>query len=135
MSCTSCSKSKTFKAMMQPLWPFWKTKQLSPEGDRFQGGDATPVQQQLRNVARIAATNSAFAALLEDGTVIAWGCHSHGGDTSKVQGQLSHVQELHATSAAFAAILQDGRIVACGDAKYGGDSSNVHEYLVRRREF
>lgn len=37
------------------------------------GGDSSEVQDQLRNVQSIYATNKAFAAILADGTVVTWG--------------------------------------------------------------
>ena len=47
-------------------------------GDPESGGGSSGVQDQLRNVQRIYATASAFAALLADGTVVTWGAEEHG---------------------------------------------------------
>jgi len=37
------------------------------------GGDSSAVQDQLRNVQQVQATSAAFAAILQDGSVVAWG--------------------------------------------------------------
>ena len=76
------------------------------------GGDSSRVQDQLRNVKQISGTDSAFAAILADGTVVTWGLPNTGGDSSRVQDQLRNVQQICATWSAFAAILADG---SCGD--------------------
>ena len=57
-------------------------------GDPEFGGDSSQVQEQLRNVQHIQATNEAFAAILESGAVVTWGHAGMGGDSSQVQGQL-----------------------------------------------
>ena len=56
--------------------------------DPNEGGDSSRVQDQLRNVQQISSTNSAFAAILADGTVVTWGDPNEGGDSSRVQDQL-----------------------------------------------
>jgi len=80
-------------------------------------------------VLQIQATNVAFAAILEDGSVITWGGAADGGDSWGVRDQLRGVQKIHATASAFAAILADGSVVTWGDADYGGDSSAVRDQL------
>ena len=77
-------------------------------------------QLQLKNVEHIRATSSAFAAILQDGSVVAWGDRSAGGDSSRVQDQLKNVEHIQATSKAFAAILQDGSVIRWGDPQAGG---------------
>jgi hypothetical protein len=71
----------------------------------------------------------ALAAILSDGSVIAWGEPEHGGDCSAVQDQLKKVQQLHATDMAFAAILSTGSVVAWGDPDWGGDCTAVQDQL------
>ena len=66
---------------------------------------------------QIQATNMAFAAILADGSVIAWGNIDHGGDCSAVQDQLRNVQQIQATNTAFAAILADGSVIAWGGTR------------------
>eukprot|EP00435_Cladocopium_sp_Y103_P026695 s1488_g6.t1 len=93
------------------------------------GGDSSVVQDQFKNVQQICATDSAFAAILADGSVVAWGAPNHGGDCSAVQSQLRKVQQIQAASMAFAAILADGSVVAWGDPDSGGDCSAVQAQL------
>ena len=93
------------------------------------GGDSSAVQDQLKGVQQIQATDGAFAAILEDGSVVTWGDADCGGDSSAVQDQLKGVQQIQATSEAFAAILEDGSVVTWGNADCGGDSSAVRDQL------
>ena len=67
------------------------------------GGDSSVVQDQLRDVQQIQASNGAFAAILGDGSVVTWGNAFHGGDSSAVQDQLRDVQKIQASYMAFAA--------------------------------
>eukprot|EP00434_Breviolum_minutum_P000883 symbB.v1.2.000780.t1/scaffold42.1/size391715/9 len=114
-------------------------------GDSRSGGDSSAVEDQLKGVQHIHATWWAFAAILEDGSVVFWGDADYGGDTS-VRDQLKGVEQIRATDyafaailadgsviqatrKAFAAILEDGSIVTWGPADYGGDSSGVRDQL------
>ena len=90
--------------------------------------DRCPLTLHMSRV-QVAATGHAFAAILGDGSVVAWGDARHGGDGSAVQGQLKNVQQIQATADAFAAILDDGSVVAWGSACHGGDSSAVQGQL------
>ena len=76
----------------------------------------------------------AFAAILEDGSVVTWGSPDDGGDSSAVSDQLKNVQQVKGTNAAFAAILADGSVVTWGDPGSGGDSSEVKEKLHNVRQ-
>eukprot|EP00435_Cladocopium_sp_Y103_P068286 s76_g31.t1 len=93
------------------------------------GGDSSAVQDQLKGVQQLQATNGAFAAILADGSVVTWGNPDCGGDSSEVQDQLKRVQQVQATDYAFAAILADGSVVTWGDPYCGGDSSEVQDQL------
>ena len=94
-------------------------------GKPNRGGDSSEVQDQLKGVQQLQATERAFAAILADGSVVTWGDPLHGGDSSEVQDQLKGVQQLQATHEAFAAILADGSVVTWGKSESGGDSSAV----------
>ena len=84
--------------------------QIVAWGDFESGGCG---KLQLRNVQQVqATTNGAFAAILADGSVDAWGEPDYGGDGSAVRDQLRNVQQLQATAGAFAAILADQSVVA-----------------------
>ena len=77
----------------------------------------------------IQATWCAFAAILENGSVITWGDETFGGDSSTVQHQPKAVQQIQATATSFAAILKDGSVVTWGNPSCGGDSSAVRDQL------
>ena len=49
----------------------------------------------------------AFAAILANGSVVAWGNEECGGDNSAVQDQQQDVRNVQSTQTAFAAILED----------------------------
>ena len=55
-------------------------------GNPDHGGDCS-VEDQLRNVQQIQATDYAFAAILADGSMVAWGDPDRGGDCSAVTDQ------------------------------------------------
>ena len=101
------------------LWTFgdrvvtWGSPDHGQSGPEY-GEDSSAVQDQLRGVEQIQATATAFAAILEDGSVIAWGDESFGGDCSEVQAQLRNVKQIQATATAFAAILEDGSVISWG---------------------
>ena len=85
---------------------------------RIQSGDSLtlPVSK-----IQIQSTFISFAAILGDGSVVAWGRAACGGDCSAVQGQLKNVQQVQVSrDGAFAAILGDGSVVTWGHAAYGG---------------
>ena len=96
--------------------------------DAHCGGDSSEVRDQLKGVQQIRATTRAFAAVLEDASVVTWGAAGLGGDSSAVRDQLKWVcsrfklllwQQIQATNSAFAAILA-GSVVSWGDAHCGG---------------
>jgi len=82
----------------------------------------------------VQATETAFAALRADGSVVTWGCAGGGGDSSTVREQLKDVREIQSSEAAFAAILADGSVVTWGAASCGGDSSRVKSQLCNVQE-
>lgn len=63
-----------------------------PWGSEYLGGRLTSILP--RRVVRVAATDSAFAAVRSDGTVITWGDAGAGGNSYKVQEQLKNVREM-----------------------------------------
>ena len=89
------------------------------------------MQEQLQNVVQVQANAAAFAAIMADGSVAAWGQNGSGGECSAVQDQLFNVQHIQATKqrGAFAAIRADGRVVTWGSEHAGGDSSGVQDQL------
>ena len=93
---------------------------------RVQNGESLTLQ--ISQVQVQAAVN-AFAAILDDGSVVTWGHAEYGGDSSAVQDQLHNVRQIQSSEDAFAAILSDGTVVAWGHAKHGGDSGAVQNQL------
>ena len=63
-------------------------------GDARDGGDSSAIQNQLRDVQQIQASDHAFAAILGDGSVVTWGNAYEGGDSSAVQDQLRDVHRI-----------------------------------------
>ena len=93
------------------------------------GGDSAAVQDQLRNISQIQASQFAFAAITSDGRVVTWGNLDYGGDSTAVQDQLRNISQIQASQFAFAAITSDGRVVTWGNLDYGGDSTAVQDQL------
>eukprot|EP00913_Durusdinium_trenchii_P019281 g18123.t1 len=99
--------------------------------------------EELKDVQDVTATSDAFAAVIQDGSVVTWGRADCGGDSSAVQEQLCGVKQITGTrcntlcysggvisdTGAFAAILSDGSVVTWGSAECGGDSSSVQHQL------
>ena len=76
----------------------------------------------LRNCVQCARSKRrAFAALKNDGSVIAWGDANNGGDTTDVAKQLKDsVRQIYATNGAFTALKADGSLVTWGNPDRGG---------------
>ena len=84
------------------------------------GGHSSLVRDQLRGVQQIQATSGAFAAILEDGSVVAWGDAGLWRWTVwQLEIHLKGVQRIQATDRAFAAILADGSVVYLGRSRLG----------------
>ena len=81
-------------------------------------GDVLTLQAQPCTVASTCfrkgpiTNDAAFAAILDDGSVVSWGSGRLRPNSSAVQEQLKNVQQVQSTRRAFAAILEDGSIVA-----------------------
>ena len=93
-------------------------------GNASHGANSTAVAPRLINVNKIFATDSAFAALKDDGTVVTWGSSSNGGDSSGVAAQLTDVVSIANTSEAFTALKADGTVVSWGNSARGGSITN-----------
>lgn len=72
-----------------------------------------------KRVKRIVSTNYAFAAIMEDGSVVTWGDASAGGDSEKLQKWMSQnagtpagqVKDIVSTQFLFAALMESGDVV------------------------
>ena len=71
------------------MWVTW--------GDSQFGADSSGVQDQLQHVIQVESSYGAFAAILEDRTVVTWGDLECGGDSSDVKDQLQNVQQIVST--------------------------------------
>ena len=66
----------------------------------------------LSGVKEIFSTDSAFAAVKTDGTIVTWG--HDGGDSSSVSGSLTNVKEIFSNVFSFAVLKNDGTVVTWG---------------------
>ncbi|MEI8602734.1 hypothetical protein P4S55_19075 [Shewanella sp. PP-Sp27a-2] len=71
---------------------------------------------QLAQVSQIYSNLSAFAALKQDGTVVAWGDRDCGGDINNAAEPLVNVKQLYTTESTcgFAALTRDGKLIPWG---------------------
>ena len=88
---------------------------LTDQGYPGQNGDSLTLQIQISPV-QVCHTESAFAAILGDASVVTSGHSKSGGESSAVQNQLKNLQQIQGTGGAFAAILADGHVVTWGRA-------------------
>ena len=65
-------------------------------GSARDGGDSSPVQEQLKRVQAIQANRGAFAAIRDDGAVVTWGKADGGGDSAPVRERLTRVHQIQA---------------------------------------
>ena len=75
-----------------------------------------PMPAQLAQVSQIYSNLSAFAALKQDGTVVAWGDAECGGDINNAAEPLVNVKELYAAenTCGFAALTRDDKLIPWG---------------------
>jgi surface protein len=73
----------------------------------------------------IYSTDTAFAILKSDGTVVTMGNDDGGGDSSSVQSELQNVQSICSNRGAFAALKSDGTVVTWGYYTQGGDYQQI----------
>jgi hypothetical protein len=95
-------------------------------------GDTTlPSIPDITSNTRIYTTNTAFALLTSNGSVVTWGNTSNGGNSSSVSDSLtSGVVAIYSTNTAFAALKSDGSVVTWGNTSNGGNSSSVSTSLT-----
>ena len=97
-----------------------------------------PSNNLTRNVAKIFANDSSYAALTTDGGVVAWGDSTSGGATSyndylswaftDVSESLSSgVKKVFSTGSAFAALKQDGSVITWGENISGGSPTDIQD--------
>ena len=84
------------------------------------GGDSSTVSEQLQNVSSAVGNFAAFAAILQNGDVVAWGMPLFGGNISTVKHLLKNVTSITTTPLAFAAQTSNGDVVTWGVSFCGG---------------
>ena len=91
------------------------------------GGDSSAVADQIAaDVVDIFSSRYAFAALKNDGSVVAWGDPLRGGHTGSAAKFLNGgVEAIAATGTSFAALKKNGRVVVWGDPWRGGKKEIV----------
>ena len=91
------------------------------------GGDSSGVADQISSgVVDVFSSRYAFAALKNDGSVVAWGDPLRGGDTGSSQKFLGgNVKTIAANGTSFAALKKNGRVVTWGDPWRGGSKKIV----------
>ena len=67
------------------------------------------------DVQEIYSTDSAFAALKNDGTVVTWGNPQRGGNPGAVSNLLQGVVDIVSTNSGFAALTGDGTVISWGE--------------------
>eukprot|EP01060_Flectonema_neradi_P034370 TRINITY_DN6014_c0_g1_i2.p1 TRINITY_DN6014_c0_g1~~TRINITY_DN6014_c0_g1_i2.p1 ORF type:complete len:1565 (+),score=272.96 TRINITY_DN6014_c0_g1_i2:45-4739(+) len=106
--------------------PIWHQAYWIKEPDF---GDKIPsnIQEKLssNNVHSAVATRAAFAVLLQNGEIVAWGDEESGGKMPQID---EPAIQLFATRAAFTALLQSGKVVSWGHGLLGGH--NPFEHLI-----
>jgi uncharacterized protein YjbI with pentapeptide repeats/alpha-tubulin suppressor-like RCC1 family protein len=81
------------------------------------------------DVVAIYSTQTAFAALKTNGSVIVWGDRNNGADPG-LTNLSSGVVAIYSTNFAFAALKTDGTIVAWGSGSYGGQAPGISVAVV-----
>jgi uncharacterized protein YjbI with pentapeptide repeats/alpha-tubulin suppressor-like RCC1 family protein len=81
------------------------------------------------DVVAIYSTQSAFAALKTNGSVIVWGDSNNGADPG-LTNLSSGVVAIYSTNFAFVALKTDGTIVAWGNGSYGGQTPGISVAVV-----
>ncbi len=72
------------------------------------------------NFTNIFATDTAFAGLKTDGTIVSWGDSRYGGANAPS----GTFQNIYATREAFAGLKTDGTVATWGNPLYGGSSTS-----------
>ena len=80
LSRSDCTRYGMFKRTSSPLLPFRMMDRLLHGALPSAVVTAVMSNSSLKNVQNIHATDCAFAAILEDETVVARGLSTHGGD-------------------------------------------------------
>src|SRR5688572_29174836 len=78
---------------------------------------------------KIFSTDSAFAAILNNGSLITWEDPTYGGQAPELKGQ--SVLSVYSNPYAFAAVLNNGSLIAWGDSNAGGRTPDLKGQTIR----
>jgi len=105
------------------------------EGDtlKITLNDASISNKELKNIKYIISTQTAFAALKSDKSVVTWGDSKNGGDSSLVSSELINITNIYSTETAFAALKEDNSVVSIvswGNASTTGQLNTSEDKLL-----
>jgi len=96
--------------------------------------DLNKGQSQVKIMKMIATDGQSFAALLDNGSVMAWGNENAGGKIpEEIQMKLKNVKKIFSTEYAFAALLYSGHVISWGNQRFNLKIS--HEIKNVKRVF
>ena len=98
----------------------------APTGTGFVDISSTSVTVYLYKT--LNSVNGAFAALKNDGSIVAWGDANYGGSGAPTG---AGFVKIYSNAGAFAALKNDGSIVAWGNAGYGGTGAPTGTGFVK----
>ena len=100
-------------------------------GSIVNGIQQVPMAQLSSGVVEVSTTYNAFAALKNDGSVVAWGEYNRGGGLGQSSSSLSSgVVEIFSNEYAFAALKSDGSVVSWGKSNFLGGATNADASLL-----
>lgn len=100
-------------------------------GNNYYGGNQQEVNARIGDakVRQIVSNSSAFAALLEDGSVRVWGHTQYGGKQAEVDAlDIKNAKQVVSNDQAFAAVLSDGSIKVWGASSHGGNQVHIDSW-------
>ena len=90
-------------------------------------------RSQLVGVVSVVGSKHSFVAILQTGTIVAWGAIKLSKTNLQPPSDLNNVVAVTANDHAFAALTSDGAVVAFGHPETGGDvthsSSAIRQFL------
>ncbi|PSV27796.1 hypothetical protein C9J44_20665 [Photobacterium sp. GB-27] len=100
----------------------WSGGETSANEITFSSATGTPLNGD--DIVSVHTTDSAYAAVMKDGSVQVWGNTDGGADINGLEHHLSSgVVDIFSTSSAFAALKQDGSVIVWGDESCGGKNN------------
>ncbi|WP_185829738.1 RCC1 domain-containing protein, partial [Vibrio penaeicida] len=144
ISCTECAGTTFYRWLIDDvevstspqylftLSDFEKTLTLEVKVTDSNGtiSDTSFAKFKRTHVNSITTNPFAYAALMNDKSVVTWGITNNGGNSISVASQLTDIDSIVAGYSSFAAIKTDGSVVTWGLASSGGDSSSVKDDLI-----